>query len=50
VGPSIYRAYRIAGRQKVITLRDAAHRTTKLPKEEHDADEWQAAMQLSCWS
>jgi hypothetical protein len=27
------------------TLRDAAHYITKLPKAEHDADEWQAAMQ-----
>jgi hypothetical protein len=27
------------------TLRDAAQYITKLPKVEHDADEWQAAMQ-----
>jgi hypothetical protein len=27
------------------TLRDAAQCITKLPKAEHDADEWQAAMQ-----
>jgi hypothetical protein len=27
------------------TLRDAARYITKLPKAEHDADEWQAAMQ-----
>jgi hypothetical protein len=27
------------------TLRDAAQYITKLPKAEHDADEWQAAMQ-----
>jgi ribosome-binding factor A len=26
-------------------LRDAAHYITKLPKAEHDAEEWQAAMQ-----
>ena len=26
------------------TLRDAAQYITKLPKAEHDADEWQAAM------
>jgi hypothetical protein len=29
----------------LATLRDAAHYITKLPKAEHDADEWQAAMQ-----
>ena len=27
------------------TLRDAAEYITKLPKAEHDADEWQAAME-----
>jgi len=27
------------------TLRDAAQYITKLPKAEHDADEWQAAME-----
>jgi hypothetical protein len=30
--------------KKLITLRDAAHYITKLPKAEHDAEEWQAAM------
>jgi hypothetical protein len=29
----------------LITLRDAALCITKLPKAEHDADEWQAAME-----
>ncbi len=29
----------------LMTLRDAALYITKLPKAEHDADEWQAAMQ-----
>jgi hypothetical protein len=29
----------------LITLRDAALYITKLPKAEHDAEEWQAAMQ-----
>jgi hypothetical protein len=29
----------------LVTLRDAATFITKLPKAEHDADEWQAAMQ-----
>jgi hypothetical protein len=28
----------------LVTLRDAALYITKLPKAEHDADEWQAAM------
>jgi len=28
--------------RKLITLRDAALYITKLPKAEHDADEWQA--------
>jgi hypothetical protein len=31
--------------RKLITLRDAALYITKLPKAEHDAEEWQAAMQ-----
>jgi hypothetical protein len=30
------------GRKPLITLRDAAHYITKLPKAEHDAPEWQA--------
>jgi hypothetical protein len=32
-------------RKPLVTLRDAALYITKLPKAEHDADEWQAAMQ-----
>ena len=35
----------LPGRKPLVTLRDAAHYITKLPKAEHDADEWQAAMQ-----
>jgi predicted lipoprotein len=31
--------------RKLITLRDAAQYITKLPKAEHDAPEWQAAME-----
>lgn len=31
--------------RKLVTLRDAALYITKLPKAEHDAEEWQAAMQ-----
>jgi hypothetical protein len=30
--------------KKLVTLRDAAEYITQLPKTEHDADEWQAAM------
>jgi hypothetical protein len=30
--------------RKLVTLRDAALYITKLPKAEHDAEEWQAAM------
>ncbi|MGY3496696.1 hypothetical protein [Bradyrhizobium sp. USDA 4502] len=30
---------------KLITLRDAATYITKLPKREHDAPEWQAAIE-----
>jgi hypothetical protein len=32
-------------RKSLITLRDAAEYITELPRAEHDADEWQAAMQ-----
>ena len=32
--------------KRLITLRDAAHYITKLPKAEHDIPEWQAAMQV----
>ena len=31
--------------RKLITLRDAALYITKLPKAEHDAEEWQAGME-----
>jgi hypothetical protein len=31
-------------RKPLVTLRDAALYITKLPKAEHDADEWQVAM------
>jgi hypothetical protein len=40
----------LPGRKPLVTLRDAAQYITKLPKAEHDAEEWQAAMQaLFCW-
>lgn len=35
----------VPGRKPLITLRDAAEYITKLPHAEHDAEEWQAAMQ-----
>ena len=35
----------LPGGRKLVTLRDAALYITKLPKAEHDAAEWQAAMQ-----
>jgi hypothetical protein len=31
--------------RRIVTLRDAALYITKLPKAEHDTEEWQAAMQ-----
>jgi hypothetical protein len=31
--------------RKLVTLRDAAQYITKLPKAEHDAEAWQAAME-----
>ncbi len=35
----------LPGRNPLATVRDAALYITKLPKAEHDADEWQAAME-----
>jgi hypothetical protein len=35
----------VLDRKPFVTLRDAALYITKLPKAEHDAEEWQAAMQ-----
>jgi hypothetical protein len=35
----------LPGRKPLVTLRDAALYITKLPKAEHDAKEWQAAME-----
>ena len=34
----------LPGWKPLITLRDAARYITKLPKAEHDTEEWQAAM------
>ena len=35
----------VPGRKPLVTLRDAAEYITELPKAEHDAEEWQAAME-----
>jgi hypothetical protein len=45
MGPTILRPNRIAQWQEARHLRDAANYITKLPKAEHDAAEWQAAME-----
>ena len=36
----------IVPREPLVTLCDAAEYITELPKAEHNADEWQAAMQV----
>ena len=36
----------LPGRKPLVTLRDAALYITKLPKAEHDAEEWQTAMEV----
>jgi hypothetical protein len=35
----------VPGRKPLVPLRDAAEYITELPKAEHDADEWQAAVE-----
>jgi hypothetical protein len=40
-----YDPIELPGRQPLITLRDAALYITKLPKAEHDTEDWQAAME-----
>jgi hypothetical protein len=37
----------LASGRNLVTLRDAALYITKLPKAEHEAAEWQAAMECS---
>jgi hypothetical protein len=39
----------LPGRKPLVTLRDAALYITKLPKAEHDADEWQPRWWRFCW-
>jgi hypothetical protein len=34
----------LPGQKALVTLRDAARYITKMPKAEHDAEGWQAAM------
>jgi hypothetical protein len=41
---TIFRSNRVAERTQADQLRDAALYIAKLPKEEHDTEEWQAAM------
>ena len=45
MGSTVFRSDPGAGPQALITLRDAALYITKLPKAEHEAKEWQAAME-----
>jgi hypothetical protein len=45
VGSTVFRSDHPAGPEALVSLRDAALYITKLPKAEHDAEEWQAAMQ-----
>ena len=37
----------LPGGRQLVTLRHAAQYITKLSKAEHDAEEWQAAMEIS---
>jgi len=43
-GQKFFDPITLPGRKPLVTLRDAALYITKLPKEEHNAEEWQAAM------
>jgi hypothetical protein len=45
MGSTVFRSDHNAGPETADQLRDAALYITKLPKAEHDAEEWQAAMQ-----
>jgi hypothetical protein len=46
MGSGVFRSNRIAGPKPLLTIRDAALYITKLPKAEHDAEEWQTAMEV----
>jgi hypothetical protein len=43
--PNFFDPIELPNGKKLVTLRDAALYITKLPKAEHDAAEWQAAME-----
>jgi hypothetical protein len=43
---SFFDPIKLPDRKPLVPLRDAAEYITELPKAEHDADEWQAAMQV----
>jgi hypothetical protein len=43
MGSTVFRSNH--SQKPLVTLRDAAEYITKLPHAEHDAEEWQAAMQ-----
>jgi hypothetical protein len=43
--PRFFDPILLSGRKLLVTLRDVAQYITKLPKAEHDAKEWQAAME-----
>jgi hypothetical protein len=45
MGTAVFDPIILPGRKPLLTLRDAALYITKLPKAEHDADEWQVAME-----
>ena len=45
VESTVFRPIILEGRKPLVTLRDAAAYVTPLPKAEHDADEWQAAIE-----
>jgi hypothetical protein len=44
-GSTVFDPIILPGRKPLVTLRNAARYITKLPKAEHDAEEWRAAMQ-----
>jgi len=45
IGSAVFRSDHIARPEPIDTLRDAAVYIKRLPKAEHDAEEWQAAME-----
>jgi len=45
MGSGVFRPIILPGGKPLVALRDAAHYIIKLPKAEHDAEDWEAAMQ-----